>query len=191
MSGRTTTVLESLVFTDGLSLSRVLQNEQLKNVTQSLKTSKSNLAWVTMMLKASCLSAEIKWAISSLPFFVAFFSSQKGLKNAELTASPAEPWCCGSAAGSITMSCSDPPCHHCPVFPGRMLRMVREGGPWGHHSISAALQCHLGWWVCYGNISLLTTDLSVCVPKADQHSLHGNFCFPVMEARDLSFPWFS
>lgn len=44
MSGRTTTVLESLVFTDGLALSRVLQNEQLKNVAQSLKTSKSNLA---------------------------------------------------------------------------------------------------------------------------------------------------
>lgn len=44
MSGRTTTISESLVFTDGLSPSRVPQNEQLKNVTQSLKTSKSNLA---------------------------------------------------------------------------------------------------------------------------------------------------
>lgn len=95
------------------------------------------------------------------------------------------------AVGSITMSCSDPPCYQSPVFPGRMLRMVREDGPRGHHSISAALQCHLGWWFCYGNVSLLTTELSARVPKADQHSLHGNFCFPVMEARDLSCPCFS
>lgn len=72
MSGRATTILECLVFTDGLSLSRMLQNKQLKNVTHSLKTSKSNLARVTMMLKASCLSAEIKEAISSLLFVVVF-----------------------------------------------------------------------------------------------------------------------
>lgn len=60
VSGRTTVISESLVFTDGPSHSRVLQNEQLKNVAQPLKTSKSNLARVTMMLKASYLSAEIK-----------------------------------------------------------------------------------------------------------------------------------
>lgn len=66
-------IAKSLVFTDGLSPSRVPQNEQLKNVTRSLKTSKSNFVWVTMMLKASYLSAEIKRAISSLPFVVVFF----------------------------------------------------------------------------------------------------------------------
>jgi len=60
MSGRKTTISKSLFFADGLSPSRVLQNQQLKNVTPSLKTSRSNLAQVTMMLKASYLSAEIK-----------------------------------------------------------------------------------------------------------------------------------
>lgn len=109
VSGRTTMMSESLAFTDGPSPSRVPLNEQLKDATWSLKTSKSNFAWLTMMLKESYLSVEIKWAISSLPFVVVLKSERTEKHWANRLAARAQVLQRWHSTRSITVSCPDSP----------------------------------------------------------------------------------